>query len=305
MNTTIDKLASAFFAKVSSADIRNGDDDGFVYDGTEQERPVSTKADDWLHSHSHSHSQTQHRISPHPVGRSVSASQSPETPDDDPPWLYAELPDDTIKLIRGWQKTIIDSGQAVKNLHITLLHHVTDEDPLPAVSDVWRDGDECRVSIGSLRCFHTEKGDAIVLQVDSRSLDDVQRAIRQRVSNVASAYQFTAHITLGYLPAGEGDLYDGLWIPGLTNVVFLIDTLVLDTRGTKRKIRAGDTVAKAKPKVLSTDMKKSLSDDLDRIAEKAMGMSTMTGAGGGYLVDSDDTEDEEDDPWFGKNLLFN
>lgn len=124
----------------------------------------------------------------------------------------AKIPDD--KLADGGRET---------EPHITLKYGLHGEDP-GEVDNILAGKGPITVKLGRTSIFKTPDADVLKIDVESPDLHKLNGEVAT-LPNTDKHPEYQPHVTIAYLKPGEGKLYVGRPIPGLTGKTFTFDTV--------------------------------------------------------------------------------
>lgn len=225
-------------------------------------------------------------------------------------WIWADVPSEIRIRLEEWRDMFvkaIPNAEPVENLHITLFHELLDFlDDLRFIITTVSNARPAEAVLCGLRAFRTENhGIAVAIEVNSPQLVVLRRELEKGLQHTPSEHKYTPHITLAYIPTGEGTTIEGLQLFGIAGQQFVIDTV---NAGQKKSFHPcvmlganQEWISRFEPTPISTK-----------------GMSTLSGESGGYLVkpkmvdiqtlksepevEPEDDDDEDDEQWISQAM---
>lgn len=132
-----------------------------------------------------------------------------------------------------------EDGEGEGEPHVTVLYGIDATDP-SAVTNALSDQQPVIIKIGKLSLFEGDDSDVLKLEVESPSLDALNKLLRGKVPHIETHFDYEPHITVGYLKIGEGGEFDGKSIPGVTGKRVRLNAITFSSKdGSKVDIPLG------------------------------------------------------------------
>lgn len=199
-------------------------------------------------------------------------------------WMYCKLPERIRTPLKAWARDIvraIDGATPVLDLHITLFHALRN---VPRnrkrIETVAGRTLPCEAVLSQVQVFRSEQAEAVVISLISPQLRNFREDLQSEIEHTPSIHTFSPHITVAYVPHGEGAAFDGLVVPGIDGTAFTIEDVFYTLHGSPRRTALiGRTPGQMHFRKTET---KPQERETPAVATK--GMSTLSGESGGFLV---------------------
>lgn len=159
--------------------------------------------------------------------------------------LFFRIPRELAKVVRDWQKIIVNSfpvKKVVDELHCSVLYPVLNVDTEASnIAEIVERHNPFSVVIGRLIVFRNQDADVVVMEVIGQDLHKAKRSLQNEIAcGISGHLDYRPHVTLCYCkPGSVPKNLDGLRVDGLTDEGFEVTSLVLTDDGIQHSLSLG------------------------------------------------------------------